>query len=81
VALIFGTIGADANAAVLCRKRSGRVVIAESCGKKGSPLAAADLGLVGQTGSPGAAGARGRWARSPIGAVGTTRLGSYPNRF
>src|SRR5689334_18697557 len=69
VALIFGTIGADANAEVLCRKRSGRVVIADSCAKKESPLAPADLGLVGPAGTPGAAGAPGETGIIPYRVV------------
>jgi len=59
LALLTGTLCARAGAAVLCRKRSGRVVVAESCGKKKTTLTGSDLGLVGPSGSSGATGAAG----------------------
>jgi hypothetical protein len=52
-----GLRGSDA--AVLCRKRSGRVVISDACSRKATPLAARDVGLVGPTGATGDTGAAG----------------------
>jgi len=56
--LLVGT-AVDVRAAVLCRKRSGRVVLAEKCGKRQTALAPADLGLTGPPGPDGTDGAPG----------------------
>src|SRR5262245_39843824 len=59
LSVVAGTLVPDARGAVLCRKRSGRVVIADACGRKETALAPGDVGLVGPTGTPGGTGAPG----------------------
>jgi hypothetical protein len=62
-----------ADAAVLCRKRSGQVIIAERCGRRQTPLSPQDLGLVGpagQAGAPGADGERGMLPDRVVDATG-----------
>jgi hypothetical protein len=75
-----------ADGAVLCRKRSGQVVIAERCGRRQTLLSAQDLGLVGPTGQagpPGADGERGMLPDRVVDAAGRqvgTILGQLGDR-
>src|SRR5258708_5205821 len=59
VACAVAVLVQPADGAVLCRKRSGRVVVAERCGRKQTLLAAQDLGLIGPAGPAGPPGTDG----------------------
>ena len=59
LALLAAGLRHGSDAAVLCRKRSGRVVLADACKRKEMPLAASDVGLVGPMGETGATGVAG----------------------
>ena len=59
VACAVAVLVQPAAATVLCRKRSGSVVVAERCGRRQTLLGAQDLGLVGPTGAAGTPGADG----------------------
>jgi hypothetical protein len=58
-ALMVATLRQPARADVLCRKRSGQLVVAAQCGRKDTPVAPADVGVIGPPGSPGTAGTPG----------------------
>jgi len=50
---------ASAHAAVLCRKKTGAVVMRDACGKKETPIDLTQFGAVGPPGEPGAPGTPG----------------------
>ena len=50
---------ASAAAVTLCAKRSGRIVAAESCGRRDTALTPADVGILGLPGPAGATGPPG----------------------
>lgn len=52
-------LAADAHADVLCRKKSGQVMVREQCGRKETPIAPEEIGLVGPPGPTGQAGTAG----------------------
>lgn len=57
-----------ADAAVLCKRRSGAVVVRDACKKKETPLDLAEFGAMGPQGLPGEPGPTG-----PTGPAGTAR--------
>lgn len=57
--LLALALAAPAGAAVLCQKRSGVVVVRETCKRKERPLELAQLGALGPKGDPGPAGPPG----------------------
>lgn len=53
-------------AAVLCKKKSGSVVVRSACKAKESALDLTEFGAVGPTGATGAAGPGARWAQVAV---------------
>lgn len=63
------TIPSLVNAAVLCRKRSGVVVVRDACKRKETPLDPATFGVVGPAGPTGPAGPPGPAPGCPEGTA------------
>ncbi|HEV7732800.1 MAG TPA: hypothetical protein VGR62_11585 [Candidatus Binatia bacterium] len=72
--LRLGLIGAlslvvatqSASALVLCAKRSGQIVATERCKRRDTPLAPADVGIIGLPGPTGVAGPPGPNGQIPL---------------
>jgi hypothetical protein len=60
----------DANALVVCKTRSGKVVVRDACRRKETRISLAELGVPGAPGATGAAGAPGRAALYLVDAAG-----------
>jgi hypothetical protein len=65
-AFLLAVTVCSANALTLCAKRTGRIVAAESCARRETPLTPADLGIVGVPGPGGEAGAGGPSGQVPL---------------
>ncbi len=65
-ALLLVVAADSARALTLCAKRSGRVVAAERCKRRDTPLTPADLGIVGLPGQMGSTGPAGPSGQVPL---------------